>query len=77
MSKILPSDSPYRPILYSRPEAAIRGRMSVSHLDRLVKRGVVPFVRDGRKVLFPCDKFDYWCVNRDGNVPPDSAGDVG
>jgi excisionase family DNA binding protein len=69
-----PSLGPYEPLVYSRFEAAKRAKVSLSHLDRQVKLGKVPYFRDGRKVLFPRAKFDYWCVHRDGKFPPDTAG---
>jgi excisionase family DNA binding protein len=73
-----PADSTNRssnpgPLLYTRIEAAHRGRMSTSHLDRLVKRGEVPFVRSGRRVLFPCSRYDDWCVNRSHDDGPGGA----
>jgi excisionase family DNA binding protein len=52
------------PLTYTRNQAAKRANISVSHLDRKVKLGHLKPIRDGRKVLFPKEQFDHWCINR-------------
>ncbi len=47
-----------------RKEVAAATAISTREIDRLVKAGAIPHVRQGRRVIFPVQQIQRWLASR-------------